>query len=96
MTKKKSWRDCFWHAKPRLSTYTPVYLHDRISVQAVLAFTTERRRSEQSCVNLDEGEEEQERSFRIPVKQYWIKSALLNQALLRIIKQIFLKAIANG
>lgn len=60
----------FWHTKSRLSTYTPVHLHDCIAVQAVPAFTTKVRRRKQSCVSLQEGKEEQEWSFRIPVKQY--------------------------
>lgn len=54
----------------RLSTYTPVHLRDRVSVQAVAAFTAEARGSEQSRVDLEEGEEEQEGSRGIPGKPY--------------------------
>lgn len=90
---QSSYRDCnyscithcwcyakFCHTKSRHSTYTPVHLRDRIAVQAVPAFPLEVRRGKQSCVNLEEGEEEQERSCSIPVKQNF-KKALWNQAL---------------
>lgn len=59
-----------------ISTDAPVHLRDRVSVQAVSAFTAETMRSEQSGVNLDEGEEKQERSRRVPAEQ---EKGLLSQ-----------------